>query len=86
LWFIILFNRYNEECVLLCPLNYFIKTGDVENICSLKQCMDRIPWANGSCSASEDESGEECYFSEMGDDSVGKCVLRNNCPNGYPGV
>jgi hypothetical protein len=88
--------RMGDECILSCPLNYENKSEKTNKgyICTPKQCGDRMPWSNRTCSMKEDfpanggDGGEvlECAFSRVGDDGVENCVLGENCPAGYSKV
>jgi hypothetical protein len=82
-----------DECVLSCSLNYE-NTSEKTNkgyICTPKQCGDRMPLSNGSCSLEEDfrvEGGGEvieCYLWRVGD-GMENCIVKGDCPNNYPGV
>jgi hypothetical protein len=83
----------DEKCVLGCDFNYKNKSEKTTNgfVCTPKICVDRMPWANRSCSMKEDfpaqgGSNVECFLSRVGDDGVETCVEKNGCPDGYPGV
>jgi hypothetical protein len=91
----------DEKCVLICDENYentTSKTSD-EFVCTPKECANRTPWVNGSCSLKEDfmsESGGEgmveCYLERRGGDDdengvgMDSCVEKDKCPSGSPGV
>jgi hypothetical protein len=85
--------RMGDECVMLCPFNYANTSERTSKgyICTPKQCGDRTPWSNESCSMTEDfplgVGGEEieCYMSRVGD-GMKNCVLKGDCFSGYPGV
>jgi hypothetical protein len=89
--------RMDDECILSCPLNYentSVKTSK-GYICTVKQCEDRTPWSNGSCSMTEDfpvgDGGVvmECYMwrGKVADgDGMESCVVKSGCPSDYPGV
>lgn len=81
-------------CVLVCDENY--KNSSIKSnkgyTCIPKECEDRKPWTNKTCSAREDffneigESNVECYYSKIEDDEIGKCVTKEKCDDDYPGV
>jgi hypothetical protein len=93
LYLFILMFRMNDECVLSCPLNYENTSETVGKgyVCTPKQCEDRIPWSNGSCSMEEDfrvEGGGEaieCYLWKVRE-NMENCVVKSDCPSGFPGV
>jgi hypothetical protein len=80
----------NNECVLRCEENYeYTKEGD-EYVCKAKECNDRTPFSNGSCSLKEDfavegENDVGCYLLR-GNEEMWICVSEGECPNGYPEV
>jgi hypothetical protein len=73
----------NDECVLRCEENYeYTKEGD-EYVCKGKECKDRAPFSNGSCSLKEDfvESDDpvKCYsYREVGE---GGDMCISQCPS-----
>jgi hypothetical protein len=74
-----------DECVLRCEENYeYTREGD-EYVCKAKECNDRTPLSNGSCSLNEDfaGSGAGCYLWKGNDDEIWTCVSEVNCPNGF---
>jgi hypothetical protein len=85
--------RMGDECVLSCPLNYE-NTSEKTNkgfTCTPKQCGDRTPWSNGSCSMEEDFRGgvgEEVMDGYVWrvKDGIKNCVVKSDCPSGFPGV
>jgi hypothetical protein len=71
----------NDECVLRCEENYeSTKEGD-EYVCKAKECDDRTPFLNGSCSVKEDfvetTNPVKCYsYRQMhggGNTCAGQC-------------
>jgi hypothetical protein len=65
---------------------------DGEYVCIKKECGDRTPFSNGSCSMWEDKEEEACYYLGLertdsdSEDVSGMCVEEGDCPYGYPGV
>jgi hypothetical protein len=75
----------NDECVLRCEEYYENKTEGDEYICKAKECNDRTPFSNGSCSLKEDlvekENPVKCYlYGEMGEDGD---VCTSKCPSDF---
>jgi hypothetical protein len=73
----------NNECVLRCEENYEYTTEGDEYVCKAKDCNDRTPFSNGSCSLKEDfvQNGNpvKCYlYKEIGK-SGNMCI--NQCPS-----
>jgi hypothetical protein len=78
----------NNECVLRCEENYENKTKGDEYVCKAKECNDRTPFPNGSCSLKEDFAGEGgsdigCYLWKGNEEEMWTCVSEVDCPNGY---
>jgi hypothetical protein len=76
----------NNECVLRCEENYENITENNEYICKAKECADRTPFSNGSCSLKEDLdmrlSNAGCYLWK-GEEDRWTCMT---CPDGYSEV
>jgi hypothetical protein len=77
----------NDECVLRCEENYEYRTEDDEYVCKAKECKDRTPFTNGSCSLKEDFATEGndvgCYLLRGNEEEMWICVSEGECPNGY---
>jgi hypothetical protein len=75
----------NDECVLRCEENYENRTECDEYICKAKECNDRTPFSNGSCSLKEDfvenENAVKCYlYREMGENGN---MCTSQCPSDF---
>jgi hypothetical protein len=76
---------------LRCEENYENRTEDDEYVCKAKECNDRTPFPDGSCSLKEDfgvGGGNDigCYLWRGNDEEMWTCVGEGKCPNGYPEV
>jgi hypothetical protein len=81
----------NDECVLRCEENYENRTEDEEYVCKAKECNNRTPFTNGSCSLKEDFAAGGgidvgCYLLRGNEEEMWTCVSEGECPNGYPEV
>jgi hypothetical protein len=79
-WIFIFICRWDGRCIITCPKNYEKRINEErgEYACIPKECEDRTPWRNESCSLKEDFSNSNFSFNSL---SSGCYYLRESYIN-----